>query len=165
MVEQKLCSTCKKHPRYGRQSKCHKCYTAYMAAYMIKRYHERRALAFELLGGACEDCGTAEGLEIDHVVAADKGCNFDRMTGYGMERFRKELMKCALRCRPCHIEKTIRCHDSGFEAVEHGGGVSGKRNCPCTPCKAKKAEYMRGYNRKRARVLGPVPQSGRGLDS
>lgn len=28
-------------------------------------------------------------------------------------------------------------------AVEHGGGVSGKRGCPCGLCRAKKAEYER----------------------
>ena len=28
---------------------------------------------------------------------------------------------------------------------EHGGGESGRRNCSCDLCKARKAEYMSGY--------------------
>lgn len=29
--------------------------------------------------------------------------------------------------------------------VEHGGGTSGKKNCPCDLCKVKKAQYQKLY--------------------
>lgn len=32
---------------------------------------------------------------------------------------------------------------SGPVPIEHGGGVMGKRNCKCEPCRAKRAEYRR----------------------
>jgi hypothetical protein len=41
-------------------------------------------------------------------------------------------------------------------SVEHGGGLSGKKNCKCVPCRARKAEYAssRKYNQNRCRKKG-----------
>jgi hypothetical protein len=56
-----------------------------------------------------------------------------------------ELAKCQLLCPPHHLEKSMR--QGAFGAVGHGGGASGKKNCPCVPCKARKAAYMKVYKK------------------
>ncbi len=44
-------------------------------------------------------------------------------------------------------------------AVEHGGGLSGKKNCPCTPCKDRKAAYMQTYKRPSRKPGGIAQQA------
>ena len=67
------------------------------------------------------------------------------------EKLVEEMKKCQLLCRRCHLEKSREAKDLGN--VDHGGGLSGKRNCKCDPCKAKKAAYMKSkkpqYNEAR----------------
>lgn len=148
MDERKVCTVCCERPRHKAYAKCYECYNDYLRRYMAKRYAERRALAFELLGGACEDCGSTdlEDLDVDHVIAKDKVAIFTRMVNYGMERFRAELSKCALRCHSCHVEKSKRAGD--WKTVEHGGGKAGKHGCPCDLCKGKRNEYNRDRKRR-----------------
>lgn len=43
-----------------------------------------------------------------------------------------------------------------YQGIEHGGGLGGKRNCPCKPCKERKAEYNKGY-RARRKLLAGMP--------
>lgn len=119
----------------------------YMNDYMKRRYRERRALAFELLGGHCVNCGTDQSLEIDHVEreGVPQNQKFGKLWNMALERFVKELEKCQLLCYDCHILKSK--DDLG---VAHGGGVSGKRRCPCELCKAQKRQYMQNYTRLRS---------------
>ena len=138
-----ICSSCNEEvEEYAKGKRCRKCYNAYMAEYMLNRYHRNRAILIEELGGKCIDCGSTVNLEFDHAESSDKEFDLAKGHSFSLEKLRKEVAKCVLRCRRCHIEKT-RKFDLG--AVEHGGGVSGKRNCPCKPCKDRKAEYMRTY--------------------
>lgn len=37
-------------------------------------------------------------------------------------------------------------------SVPHGGGVSGKRYCPCHPCRLKRNEYINDYKKKKRRL-------------
>lgn len=120
--------------------------TEKMRLYMRARYHQRREEAIEILGGRCTRCGVTEALQVDHIDPALKTMSFDRMTMVSEVRFLAELVKCQLLCEEHHIEKTAR--ENG---VPHGGGVSGKRNCRCAPCKAQKAEYMRVWKRSMSR--------------
>lgn len=119
----------------------------YMKEYMRKRYAEKHALAISYLGGVCVVCGTAENLEIDHKDKNQKDFEIGKLWSYSEEDFVVELSKCQLLCATHHKEKT-----SAESSVEHGGGVSGKKNCPCAKCKAKKSEYMRNYKRRKAGV-------------
>jgi hypothetical protein len=66
-----------------------------------------------------------------------------RLAGCREDVLLAELEKCVLRCNPCHTARTV-----SQQAVEHGAGRSGKRNCKCAKCKARKAEYMRSWVRK-----------------
>lgn len=112
----------------------------YMNEYMKKRYKQRRQMAFEILGNKCWKCKSTENLEIDHIYNWDKRFNFAKFWNIAIHKFIKELEYCQLLCQDCHKEKTIK-----EKSVPHGGGISGKRNCKCLPCKTKKAEYMKNY--------------------
>lgn len=143
----RLCSVCGVEPVVN-SGKCREHYNEYMAEYMLRRYHQRRGKAIVQLGGVCIDCGTTEELELDHAIAADKSFPIGTMWSISEVRFQAELAKCVLRCHPHHVEKSLR--EGDIPSVEHGGGVSGRKNCPCELCRAKKAEYNREYKRKRA---------------
>lgn len=143
------CSKCNKIvEKYARGKTCRQCYNAYMAAYHLKRYYERRAKALVLLGGHCASCSTTEGLEIDHIDRTTKRYDVGQ-AGLAEQKFWDEVLtKCHLLCRQCHRLKSAQ-----ERAVEHGGGISGKRNCPCAPCRARKNEYMRTWKRERSKPL------------
>lgn len=68
------------------------------------------------------------------------------MWTFSEERLQAELKKCQLLCHDCHREKTLK-----EISVDHGEGLSGKKNCPCAPCKQRKSEYMVEYNKRRLR--------------
>jgi hypothetical protein len=132
------------------RTQCRPCYNAYMAAYMLARYHRRRAAAIVQLGGACIRCANTVDLEFDHVDRHAKTAEIADLFSQGEARLQAELKKCQLLCRACHIDKTA------FEiGVEHGGGLSGKDGCRCLDCKARKREYMKRYNgrKRRSRAL------------
>lgn len=123
-------------------------YNARMRTYMLARYHERRAEAIELLGGCCTICGSTEDLDIDHVDPALKTMSVSKLWSVAKARYLAELKLCQLLCRPHHRQKT-----AAEQEVPHGGGASGKKNCRCVPCKARKAEYMRNYRAPVAEVV------------
>lgn len=115
-------------------------YNAYMRKYMRDRMVRRRTQAIKQLGGKCVNCGSIENLEFDHVNQ-DPDPRTRRGRGsiwtFSEERFQAELAKCQLLCRDCHKQKTLN-----EISAPHGGGLSGKKNCTCTLCRNKKAEYM-----------------------
>lgn len=113
---------------------------AYMADYMLTRYHARRAEAIEKLGGHCVECFSVDDLQIDHINPKDKSFSVSRLWSVSKARFEKELAKCQLLCKPCHIEKT-----RNEQSVEHGGGLTGKRNCHCDLCGPLKQAYQKRY--------------------
>lgn len=111
-----------------------------MNDYMKNRWIKRRAEAIEFLGGKCVECGATEALEFDHIDPSTKVMTIARASSRNAEFFMNEVRKCQLLCEVHHKEKTRKESEVG-----HGEGLSGKKNCPCAPCKAKKAEYMVGY--------------------
>ena len=118
---------------------------AYMAEYMNRRYHQRRAVAIASLGGHCVVCGTIENLEIDHADRATKRLDLGKRWSTSESTYMAELAKCQLLCRQHHKEKS-----AAELSVPHGGGLSGKRNCKCGPCRARKSEYNRNYRLAKA---------------
>lgn len=113
-------------------------------AYRERRYAKRIELGLKTLGEKCVVCEATEKLEFDHIDPSTK--LFDITTGWTrkLDLFMAELAKCQLLCAEHHLEKTKR--DKG---VEHGGGVWGKRNCPCDPCRLKRNEYMRNWKKRK----------------
>lgn len=84
---------------------------AYMAKYMLRRYHERRDWAIKRLGGVCAACGTSLDLEMDHINPDDKEFEIGKVWSYSWDKFLKEVDKCQLLCQSCHKEKnSTRCH-------------------------------------------------------
>jgi hypothetical protein len=144
-----LCGSCGEwYEPYPHCKKCRPCYNEHMRVYMLERYYRRRAAAIEQLGGQCVDCDTTENLELDHDDASKKTFDFGKaLSGWSEARIQAELTKAVLRCKSCHLVKSILMGD--IKTVSHGGGKAGKRNCKCAPCKARRAEYMREYNRTR----------------
>lgn len=118
----------------------------YHRRYNRERYRRLRAEYVQRLGGVCIDCGSKENLEFDHDDASTKSFDIGKLLNYSKATREAELDKCVLRCSSCHKKKSVRAGD--VKTVEHGGGLSGKRNCPCLPCKARKAEYMRNNSRR-----------------
>lgn len=85
-----------------------------MGAYMLRRYHARRAEAVRLLGGACIKCGTTERLEFDHIDPASKEFTIGGSAwNTSKARFLAEVAKCQLLCATHHAEKSIT--DRGFK--------------------------------------------------
>ena len=108
------------------------------------RYEKYRDIIFEYMGGSCVLCRSTNSLEIDHIDPAEKSFSVLARWNKGLEALKPELAKCQLLCGACHKQKTIE-----GQSVAHGGGTSGKRNCPCVDCKRKKAEYNRNYQLRR----------------
>lgn len=125
--------------RVGHWGKTKEEYNAYMRVYMTARYHRRRAMAIELLGGKCVACGTVKDLEIDHVDPAAKTFNVGSRT-VSEARYLAELKLCQLLCKYHHKIKT-----AAGNSVEHGGGLTGKKNCRCDLCKPLKNTYYRHH--------------------
>lgn len=130
--------------KYCKGTKCRQCHNAYMRAYNLERYHRRREQAIDLLGGKCSRCGVTDGLEIDHRDPAQKEVELSKF-GVAEAKYWKEIEKCQLLCRSCHRIKSAQ-----GRSVGHGGGASGKRNCPCDPCRTRKNEYMRNWKKTRS---------------
>lgn len=115
--------------------------------YNLERYHRLRAEYIELLGGKCVVCGSVKNLEFDHTDRETKTVGRRSIMNVSREWALEELKLCQLLCNQHHRDKSEKAGDIG--QVEHGGGNSGKRNCPCEPCKERKREYMREYKKRK----------------
>ena len=124
-------------------SKCRVHYNEYMRDYNLERYHRIRNEAVESLGGQCVDCGSRDNLEFDHIDSRSKAFSIGRLLNVSKAKREEELTKCQLLCKLCHIAKGDEFKDQS--QVDHGQGLSGKKNCPCSLCKERKAEYMKNY--------------------
>lgn len=101
-----------------------------------------RAIAF--LGGKCVICGVTENLEIDHIDRGTKAFDISANTCLSWARIEDELSKCQALCATHHKEKSDK-----ENSVEHGNGLTGKKNCRCELCGPLKTTWHREYMRKR----------------
>lgn len=140
-----------------------------------KRHRDRlyEQLAAYLLEHPCVDCGELDivVLQFDHLPEFDKGFEIGRaITGStrSWDSVMAEIAKCEVVCANCHTRRTAA--RSGWRKwlqsqgtyisdptlyekkskhrVEHGGGVKGRRDCPCELCRAKKKEYDDNWHKK-----------------
>lgn len=101
---------------------------------------KRRRMAWLSENGPCQNCGSWEDLEVDHINGSEKVSH--RIWSWSQERRETELAKCQALCAICHQEKSAEeCRQRTQN--EHGGGVVGIRRCKCDLCKARRAAYMR----------------------
>lgn len=126
-----------------------------MRQYMAKRYKERRAAAIAFLGGWCARCGSDEDLQFDHIFPHTKLYTIAAVPMASKKKFLAEIVKCQLLCPPCH-----RLKSGAEQSVGHGGGKSGKRNCLCDLCRARRAIYMRERYVPTERMGGRGPTPG-----
>ena len=110
--------------------------------YVLDRYHKRRMEAIQILGIVCATCKSSEDLQFDHIDPKTKKFDIGKNWSINAKEFWEEIDKCQLLCISCHKIKS-----ANERSVEHGGGQSGKRNCPCQLCKDKKAAYMKLYKK------------------
>ena len=112
--------------------------------YDADRYYERKLELISFLGYSCAECGRETDLEFDHIDPETKEFSVMQRWSATLDELLPEIRKCQLLCTDCHLKKSAK--DS---SVPHGGGRSGRRNCPCDLCKARKREYMREYKSKK----------------
>ena len=146
------CSTMKLCPKCGAQNNtvqktCRDCYNAYMADYMLRRYHQRHTEAIIQLGGKCAKCNARKNLDIDHIDPSQKTYTIGNILVSAPEaRYKKELAKCQLLCKKHHIQKT-----RNEQTVGHGGGLTGVRRCWCELCAPLKRDYSNKWRREKRR--------------
>lgn len=123
-------------------------YNAYMKAYMLARYHRRRAEAIVTFGGKCSKCGSVDDLEFDHIERSSKTGEIGKIWAYKKSRLSEELAKCQLLCGECHKTKTLI--DLGLTAGKgNHGTISSYRYCKCNLCRAAASAYSRKYKKKK----------------
>lgn len=139
-----ICVTCGEPTTDIVKNKCRGCYNKYMRDYMRDRYAKRRVELIQLLGGHCIDCGSFEELQFDHADAVSKSFDIGkRLDSAPWKMILEEADKCVLRCKACHDHKSKVFRDD--RSVDHGGGLTGKRNCYCDRCAPLKREYNRNF--------------------
>ena len=70
-----------------------------------ERKRVNRMTLIETLGGECVDCGATDDLEFDHKHGEEKLYNVSQIMS-STTKVMAEGMKCELRCKSCHREKT-----------------------------------------------------------
>lgn len=116
-----------------------------MSDYMKARRGKRRAKYIELLGGKCSNCGSTNQLEFDHKDSKKKEFDLNDIRDGSEETILKELKKCVLLCKPCHMEKGYLSKDfvnKDKEPARHGTVWMYKRyKCRCDKCKSAMHDY------------------------
>lgn len=114
--------------------------------YDREKYHERRTLAFEMLGGErCASCRSEKSLEFDHIDPATKEVSASRWHKVSCARFVREVLKCQVLCFTCHRKKTLP--ERGHIPGGAGCGTISRytRGCRCDECRAAMSAYRRAY--------------------
>lgn len=107
---------------------------------------EKRRWALYVLGGECVECSSKYRLEFDHIEPSKKSYDIMKNIWKSYGELERELAKCQILCKSCHIKKTKR--DNGqLEKAEHGSpGMYNNYKCRCRPCKDGWAKYTRDRN-------------------
>ena len=114
------------------------------------RRAERRAFAYQHLGGVCRLCKGDNGLEIDHVDRHSKRCNVSALWTHSEKRFLRELKKCQLLCKDCHLKKSIK---ERYPERQHGTvAMYGRGRCRCDLCREASARYHKKYRKEPTRT-------------
>lgn len=99
---------------------------------------------------ACEECGSTDRLELDHIDPKDKTTH--KIWSWSAERRDAEIAKCQVLCAECHKEKTR----AQRPPARHGYGMY-KRGCRCELCVTRNRDQTRLYRlRKAQREAGRV---------
>lgn len=109
-------------------------------AYRREWYNKRRD-DWVRRNGPCVQCGSNDGLEVDHIERQSKVSH--RVWSWSLERRSAELAKCQVLCRACHRAKTSA---ENSRPVVHGRRTTyDRRGCRCDPCREAKNGYQRQF--------------------
>ncbi len=118
-------------------------YNAYMADYMLKRYHDKMTHAKEQFDNVCSLCGSSEQLEFHHINPLEKSFTIgSEMLSLSDAKIQAELEKCQLICNLCHRQR----HSSSAPC---GTAQRYWRGCRCKPCTTVNTEYNKKYRANR----------------
>ena len=118
-------------------------YNEYMRKYMLERYHKRLKESKDKFGNICSKCENTNQLEFDHIDSSTKTFTIVKMWYVSEEKFAKELSKCQLLCKNCHIEK----HRSSYHCGTPQRYWTG---CRCSKCTKANTNHNREYKKKRS---------------
>ena len=99
---------------------------AYHRDFSRNYYHRKRKEYFDLLGGKCNNCGTVERLEFDHIDPETRYFKLGKLLNHSKEAALEELKKCQVLCRPCHTEKSSK--EGSFKKNKNGGRRGGRKS-------------------------------------
>jgi 5-methylcytosine-specific restriction endonuclease McrA len=101
--------------------------------------------------GPCKVCGTWDNLEVDHIDPSEKQIKISTIWSRSQEVRDKELAKCQVLCKSCHLNKT----KSQRKKPEHGMvTMYDNYKCRCDLCKeAKRKKEMKYRNPKKYKEL------------
>lgn len=120
-----------------------------MRAYRKARYPKIKSTMIRMLGGKCALCGSTKRLEFDHIGPKSKTFDPLKVWSFSEEMREKELLKCQLLCKQCHLWKTLTERGKKTAKNTHGT-VSAYRYCHCVECKeAKRVAAAEYRDRKR----------------
>lgn len=116
-------------------------------SYFKNRIRKRRKYLENLLGGKCQDCGSTDNLQFDHIDPASKSFRISEHISKPLEELQREIDKCQLLCRNCHLKKTKDNWEYLHPPSQHGTIGHYKRfKCRCDACKNAMSDYY--YNQK-----------------
>jgi 5-methylcytosine-specific restriction endonuclease McrA len=88
-------------------------------------------------GGRCQECGSTDRLEIDHVDPSEK--EYSPTFAWSRADREQELRKCQILCKSCHAKKTY-----ALTTARHGTALAYNRDhCRCEQCKTWNRERVR----------------------
>src|SRR6266851_1917558 len=120
---------------------------AYQREWMAKRRKD-----WFSVNGPCVDCGSWEKLELDHVDPAIKVSH--NIWSWSKVRRDAELLKCVVRCKGCHLERTIQQQHTSVCLKGHDKEVTGYdsygvRYGTCSECRRDRHRRDRREGRKK----------------
>src|SRR3990167_1281726 len=113
--------------------------------YQRKQRRERRKMLIKLLGNVCVKCGSNNKLEFDHKNRKLKKFTIAVILSSKMSKLMKEVKKCQLLCKKCHINKSIIERKDKI-AVHGSMGMYSNHGCRCIKCKNVCSRYYKKYN-------------------
>lgn len=118
---------------------------AYLKEYQKKWLRKRRQDWIDI-NGPCKHCGTWENLEVDHIKREDKTMHTASIWSKRQEVRERELSKCQVLCRECHLKKTL--DEANYPGIIHGSSRGYDHYaCRCDECKeAKRKRSMKSRN-------------------
>lgn len=112
-----------------------------------RRWLSERRREWLAENGPCVRCGSSENLQVDHIKPGTKVDH--KVWSWSEARRKKELAKCQVLCRKCHIKKSMECGER--RVAQHGGPQMYQHyKCRCDLCRAWKSESDKKYRKRKA---------------